>query len=85
MESISQATSVMPSKEAEEFMALLLSAQGTKHNCPYCAYLKKAEQAQSNRMSSQRLIGVRRIRLERLRAGMTVSAQRLLNLLALVG
>jgi len=74
MEEPFKATSVMPSAEAEEFMALLLSAQSTKHNCPYCAYFKKAEQAQLNGISSPRLIGVKKIRLERLRAGMTVSA-----------
>ena len=74
MESISKATSVMPSAEAEEFMALLLSAQSTKHNCPYCAYFKKAEQAQQNGMSSLQLIVPKRMGLGWLRAAATVAA-----------
>ena len=28
-------------KEAEEFMALLLAAQKTKHKCRWCNYFKK--------------------------------------------
>jgi len=31
----------MPAEEAEEFMALLLAAQSTQHNCTWCAYFKK--------------------------------------------
>jgi len=41
MESAVKAASITPSIDAEEFMALLLSAQSAKHNCPYCAYFKK--------------------------------------------
>jgi len=32
----------MPAEEAEEFMALLLLAQQTSHNCKWCDYFKKA-------------------------------------------
>ena len=31
----------MLTKEAEEFMALLLAAQKTKHKCRWCNYFKK--------------------------------------------
>ena len=31
----------MLTKEAEEFMALLLAAQRTKHKCRWCNYFKK--------------------------------------------
>lgn len=38
-------TSVLPSggspEEAEEFMALLIAAQSTDHDCVWCAYFKK--------------------------------------------
>jgi len=74
MENISKATAVMPSVDAEEFMALLLSAQSTKHNCPYCVYFKKAEQAKLKEFSSLQLIGSKRMSLDRLRVGATVLA-----------
>jgi len=35
-------SATMPAEEAEEFMALLLLAQKTKHVCEWCDYFKKA-------------------------------------------
>jgi len=32
---------IMPQAEAEEFMALLIAAQNTEHNCAWCRYFKK--------------------------------------------
>jgi hypothetical protein len=40
-ETIGLEPSSMSRDEAEEFMALLLKAQGSQHKCPWCDYFKK--------------------------------------------